>query len=234
MGEEKRIYDTMWRNFEQVVKTGQYQTDPLIDNPHDSRRGMTTLSYLRNSTSLVNEISNFLQKIKSLEPEQYYQPLSDLHLTILTIITCFENYHLSESEGQDYAEIFKEAVRGIGSFDIQFKGITASPSCILLQGFMPDEMLSDLREKLRAAFGQSHLHASRDSRYNIATAHSTVVRFKAPLRDPDMLFRFLKDYREFDFGIHTVNRVELVFNDWYLKDAHTKQLAEVSLFPACS
>ena len=62
MREEKRIYDKMWSNFEQVMKTGRYQTDSLIDNPNDNRRGITTLSYLRDSTSLINEVSNFLQR----------------------------------------------------------------------------------------------------------------------------------------------------------------------------
>lgn len=231
MREERRIYDKMWGNFEQIIKAGQYQTDALIDSPSDSRRGITTLSYLHNSRSLLSEVSNFLNKVSYLEPEQYYPPISDLHLTVLTIITCFEHFHLSESEGQDYAEIFKEAVNGVGAFEIQFKGVTASPSCILLQGFMPDELLSDLREKLRAAFGQSNLHTTRDSRYKIATAHSTVVRFKQPLRDPDGLFEFLKGYREFDFGSHTVDKVGLVFNDWYLKQENTKPLAEAPLVP---
>ncbi|MEI8631713.1 hypothetical protein P4S72_05615 [Vibrio sp. PP-XX7] len=75
---------------------------------------------------MTNEVLNFLHRVKFLKPEQYYQPISDLHLTVLTIMTCFENFHLSENEEQDYAEIFKEAVRDIGSFEIQFKGITAS------------------------------------------------------------------------------------------------------------
>lgn len=138
---------------------------------------------------------------------------------------------MSDSEGQDYAEVFKEAVRDVGSFEIQFKGITASPSCVLLQGFMPNELLSDLRQKLRVAFGSSKLHTSRDQRYNIATAHSTVMRFKESLRDSKKLLECLSAYREFDFGVHTIDRVELAFNDWYLKKANTKRLAESSLTP---
>ncbi|MCE0492740.1 2'-5' RNA ligase family protein [Vibrio salinus] len=229
MREEKRIYDAMWHDFGQVIKNEHYQTDPLIEDPRDSRRGITALSYLQNSKALIHEVSDFLQKLQILEPGQYYPPLSDWHLTVLTIITCCENFHLSETEGQDYAEVFKNAVRDIGSFDIQFKGITASPSCILLQGFMPDESLSYLREKLRAAFNQSHLYMSRDSRYQIATAHSTMVRFKESLQNPNRLFEFLKDYREFDFGVHTVDCVKLVSIDWYVKKEHTKLLANVPL-----
>ncbi|MGF1742291.1 hypothetical protein L4C34_14620 [Vibrio profundum] len=229
MREEKHIYDKMWRNFERIVTASQCQTDPMIDNSADSRRGITSLSYLSDSKPLTSNISSFLSELKSLEPEQYYQPISGLHLTVLTIITCFEGFHLSESEGQDYAEVFKEAVRDIGSFEIQFKGITASPSCVLLQGFMQNELLSNLRQKLRVAFRNSKLHMSCDQRYNIATAHSTIVRFKESLRDSNKLLECLNAYREFDFGVHTVDKVELVFNDWYLKKDNTKRLAESPL-----
>jgi len=228
---EKHIYDEMWRNFSKAIETNQYQYDPLVNNPNDTRRGITALSYLRHNKSLTTEVSNFLQQIKIKEPEQYYQPVSDLHLTVLSIVTCTENFYLSDSSALDYAEIFKEAVRNTGSFDIHFKGITATPSCILLQGFMPNELLTDVREKMRAAFNKSSLHASIDSRYKIATAHSTIVRFTESLRDPHLLFEFLKRYREYEFGSHTVDKLELVFNNWYQQKEHTKLLAEAALLP---
>lgn len=231
MKEEKLIYDGMWENFEQVMKTEEYQNDELIDNPTDNRRGITTLSYLRNDTQLTNNISSFLSEIKDLEPEQYYPPISDLHVTILTIITCFEDFHLSDSEGQDYAEVFKEATRSVGPFELKFKGVTASPSCILLQGFMQNECLHELRNKLRAGFNKSKLHFGKDARYNIATAHSTVVRFKRPLNNANQLLELLEEYREYDFGTHNVNSVRLVTNDWYLKESNTKELARVMLAP---
>ena len=117
---EKHIYDEMWRNFSKAIETNQYQYDPLVNNPNDTRRGITALSYLRHNKSLTTEVSNFLQQIKIKEPEQYYQPVSDLHLTVLSIVTCTENFYLSDSSALDYAEIFKEAVRNTGSFRNNF------------------------------------------------------------------------------------------------------------------
>lgn len=231
MREEQDIYQQMWRDFSQVIETNQYKIDPLINNPSDTRRGITALSYLRHSEVLTAEVSDFLQQIKVMEPEQYYQPVSDLHLTVLSIVTCRENYSLSDSRARDYAEIFKEAVQDSGSFDIHFRGITATPDGILLQGFMPDELLADVREKLRVAFKNSLLDSSIDSRYKIATAHSTIVRFIAPLRSPHLLFERLKHYRDYEFGTHSVDKLELVFNNWYQQQQHTRLLAEAALRP---
>lgn len=46
---EKHIYDKMWRDFERIAMASQYQTDPMIDSSTDRRRGITSLSYLRDS-----------------------------------------------------------------------------------------------------------------------------------------------------------------------------------------
>ncbi|MGF1684703.1 2'-5' RNA ligase family protein [Photobacterium minamisatsumaniensis] len=229
MTEEKNIYDEMWNSFSQAMDAKQYQPDPMINNSSDTRRGITALSYLRHSSPLASQIANFQQEVKALEPEQYYQPESDLHLTVLSIVTCTENYTLSCSSASDYVKVFKEALCDAGSFDIHFKGITASPSCILLQGFMPDDLLSDVREKLRLAFNNSPLYASIDSRYKIATAHSTIIRFKDNLNDPRGLFDLNNRYRDYEFGTHTVDRLALVFNNWYQQKEHTRLLAESRL-----
>jgi len=228
---EKNIYDQMWNSFSQAMDTNQYQTDPLINDPADNRRGITALSYLHHSNSLTSQVARFQQQVKGLEPDQYYQPMSDLHLTVLSIVTCTKGFALSASDEQKYAEVFKQALRDAGSFDIHFEGVTASPACILLQGFMPDELLSDVREKLRVAFKHSSLHASIDSRYKIATAHSTIVRFNNQLNDPRRLSELIGRYRDYDFGSHTVDKLDLVFNNWYQQKQHTRLLAECSLSP---
>lgn len=226
MNAEKEIYDGMWKSFSQAIDGNQYQFDPLINDPSDTRRGITALSYLHYSRSLSSQIARFQERVKEIEPDQYYQPITDLHLTVLSIVTCSENFALPASAALDYAEVFEEALSETGAFEIHFKGITASPSCILLQGFMPDELLSDVREKLRVAFKQSPLYSSIDTRYKIATAHSTIIRFKDRLKNPRKLYELMQNYRDYDFGIHSVKKLDLVFNNWYQQKEHTRLLAE--------
>lgn len=234
MAAEKHIYNEMWDTFSKAVTSNHCQIDRLINEPSDTRRGITVLSYLHQNSVLVSEITNFQNHLKSLEPNQYYQPKTDLHLTVLSIITCVDNFSLSKNGALAYAEVFNDALSNVGSFEIHFNGVTASPNCILLQGFMPNELLSDLREKLRVAFKLSPLHTSIDSRYKIATAHSTVVRFNTPLNDPCKLFEILCQYRDYDFGTQTIDKLKLVFNNWYLQKDYTKILAESFLSPSVS
>jgi hypothetical protein len=62
---------------------------------------------------------------------------------------------------------------------------------MMVQGFPADEGLQVLRDRLRAAFRQSSLQQSIDQRYSIQTAHSTIIRFRHPLRDAPRLLRKL-------------------------------------------
>lgn len=113
-----------------------------------------------------------------------------------------------------------------GPLEIQCRGITASPGCVLVQGFPLNEQLHALRENLRREFRASPLHSTIDSRYKIATAHSTIARFQAPLRDPHKLLQLLEQYRTYDFGISRIQHLDLVFNNWYQQLLHTHPIAQ--------
>ncbi len=114
------------------------------------------------------------------------------------------------------------------SFKIQFKGLTASPSCILIQGFLTNT-LNEIRDELRKTFKNSDLQQSIDKRYNIQTAHATVIRFKSELTDQTALINLIEKYREFDFGTFEIKQIELVYNDWYQREKFVKKLHTFSL-----
>jgi 2'-5' RNA ligase len=112
----------------------------------------------------------------------------------------------------------------VGKFRIKFKGITASTSTIMIQGFY-GEILNTLRNNLRINFQRSHLEQTIDKRYSIKTGHSTVVRFQNKLEQENNYLEALEKYKDFDFGEFEVNRVELVFNDWYQRKEHVTILS---------
>lgn len=227
MSNIKKTYDDMWVNAIQRFKNDQYEVDHLINSPEDTRRGVTILSYLNNG--VVVKIGEFLDELKDIEPQQYYYPKSELHLTVLSIITCIEDFKLSDIDVKTYSDAFKEAVKNIGPFTVKYSGITASPSCILVQGFPEKEQLNSLRSKLRSSFKKAKLHTSIDVRYEISTAHATVVRFTAPLRNRDEFIKVLSKYRKSDFGTLQVDKLDLVFNNWYQDLSVTKLLCSCEL-----
>lgn len=227
MPDIEKIYTDMWLNAEQKIRNGQHEMDFFIGAAEDTRRGITALSYLKqNDTDVSRRIMSFIKELTALEPEQYYYPEDELHLTVLSVISCIAGFTLSNVDIAAYRQAFTNAAKTIGPLEIHYYGITASPGCILIQGFPVDEQLQVLRENIRAAFRDSPLHSTIDSRYKITTAHSTIARFQAPLRDHQKLLELLSEYRTYDFGICHVNQLDLVFNNWYQHLSETQYLAK--------
>ena len=227
------IYDQMWNSFVSAMDEGNYVLDPWLNKlAEDDRRGITALAYLEpHNSSLTSNIGEFLRCVRALEPDQYYHPLSDLHVTILSIISCVSGFHLDDIDSQAYIDIFLDVVKQHQHpIEIEFRGITASPSCILLQGFTQGEALDQLRQTLRARYQASGLRSSIDSRYKITTAHSSCVRFSQPLKNPLALLTLCKKWRTTYFGSVTFNDIELVFNNWYQNLSITQVLAKQSIF----
>lgn len=235
MASVKEIYDDMWAKSSQGILHGQYELDTLIDNPADTRRGVTALAYLKqDDSSLGAEIAKFIGEVRSIEPNQYYYPACEHHVTLLSVITCAAGIALDHLNTGAYVEVFQEQLAGIAPIEIDFRGITASSSCIVLQGFPRSDSLAELRDRLRSGFKQSPLYSTLDSRYRISTAHSTLVRFKSPLTNRRQLVSLLSAYREHPFGTITLNDIDLVFNNWYQNLAVTKLLGSYRFKEACS
>lgn len=220
----------MWAIFSSELEKGQCEIDLNIGNKNDTRRGITALAYLEpNNKKVVNEIEHFLNQVQQIEPEQYYHPTNELHLTILSIITCIAGFRLTDINPAEYARIFYQVFNGIDSIEIEFKGVTASSSCVVIQGFPVDSTLDILRDRLRKNFKASGLRSSIDSRYKITTAHVSAVRFYTPIKDIDNLKNLFQKYRNYSFGTVKLTNIELVFNNWYQNLSITEKLANYSI-----
>ena len=75
----------------------------------------------------------------------------------------------------------------------------------------------------------SALPQSLDARYAIQTAHLTVARLRQPLADIPAYLEIIEKYRPVHFGVMQVRQLELVYNDWYQRAAHTQKLAQFAL-----
>ena len=223
----KEHYNQLYKKSAESILAGNYNLDSQINNKSDSRFGITLL--IRPSEKIKANIQFFLEKLKAIEPEQYYYPDSDIHITVMSIISCYEGFSLDKIKVEDYIKIIQESLGDLGEIKIEFRGVTASPSALMIQGFPADESLNNLRNKLRDNFKKSPLKQSIDSRYVIATAHSTVMRFQEKLQNPEKLIEITERFRDYDFGEFTVDKVELVFNDWYQRESNTIHLHDFNL-----
>ncbi|PKQ44745.1 mutarotase [Confluentibacter flavum] len=209
------------------IKDDDYEIDHLINSPLDNRFGITLLT--RPSVEVKNDIQKFLNELKSIDPYQYFYGNSDIHVTVMSIISCYNGFQLERINISEYINLISKSLVKNSKIKIEFKGVTASPSCIMIQGFMNTNFLNLIRNNLRENFKNSNLQQSIDKRYSLQTAHTTVVRFQNKINNKPAFLKIIEAYRHYDFGSFEVKNLELVYNDWYQKEKHVKKLYEFSI-----
>ena len=215
-------YDLLWKESLQTIEREGFDYDPLLGSSSDNRLGITLL--IRPNLRLMDAIQPFMEEIREIEPDHHFYPYSDIHVTVMPIISCYGGFRLERISPPDYIHLLEECLTGLPSFDIQYKGVTASPSCLMIKGFPSDGTLDEIRNRLRKAFKNSSLEQSLDKRYPLQTAHSTVIRFKHPVKRQRDILQRLDRFKDFDFGKSEVGELELVFNDWYQRKEWVQKL----------
>lgn len=223
----KEHYENLYKKAIASIKANNYEIDHLIESNNNERFGITLL--IRPDKNTKTNIQHFLSEVKAIEPNQYYYPSPDIHVTVMSIISCYTGFKLENIDIEDYVKLIKQTLDKQKTFHIRFKGLTASPSCILLQGFVDNNVLQEIRDQLRLSFKNSTLQQSLDQRYVIQTAHSTIIRFKQQLINQNKFLKLIEKYRDFDFGTFEVNNVELVYNDWYQRGKFVQKLYNFEL-----
>ncbi|KYP14260.1 hypothetical protein, partial [Flavihumibacter sp. CACIAM 22H1] len=200
-------YDQFFREGVRALETGTYTINELLYADLDQRYGITLLT--RPDKAIRTSIRQFLETFKAIDPNQYYYPDSDIHVTILSIISCYEGFQLNQVNPAAYAAIIGEVLRNQPPCTLEFRGITLSPAAIMLRGFVSGDALNYVRDRLRAAFKRSGLEHSIDERYAIFTAHSTVVRYRQKLANPAAWLQKIRENETFYFGKQELNSMEL-------------------------
>lgn len=223
----KEHYNKLYKESIGEISSGNYEIDPLLHADDDNRFGVSLL--IRPPVEIKNEIQKFLNELKSIEPSQYYYPNSDIHITVISIISCYDGLELKNLNVPEYVELIWKSLKNAQNITISCTGVTASPSCIMIQGFIEDSSLNDIRDNLRRDFKDATLEQSMDERYVIRTAHATVLRFSEQLKQKEEFLGLLEKYRNHDFGTFQVNQLELSYNDWYHQEKLVTKLHEFKM-----
>jgi 2'-5' RNA ligase len=208
------MYQQLWAEALAAFARGQYQLDAhLPDKAGDLRRGVSLA--LRPSPEVLAKLKSFTDQLAALCPGQYFYQPAELHVTVLSLISGTIAWRKEIRHLAAYRKIVDVVLARQSPFNIEFRGLTASPSAIMIQGFVPGDELNQLRSDLRTAFTQNGFANALDRRYKIITAHITVMRFQQPGLDLKTLVPFLKAHRETDFGEMTARQLQLTWGDWY-------------------
>lgn len=220
-------YNKMWEQALHQFEEQEFEFDSLINSENDTRYGITLMA--RPSEEVQQNVSNTLEKLRAVAPNQYYYPNSDLHITVLSIISCSAGFALDRIDRPSTKKSFMLPSIPLSPFAIRFRGLTASPSSVMVQGFPEADRLKTLRNSLRDKFKKSGLHHSIDKRYTLQTAHMTVVRFKESLADAKKFVSAVSGLRDRDFGRCIIDRLKLVKNDWYHRQENVQLIEEFAL-----
>jgi 2'-5' RNA ligase len=222
-------YDAMWDRAWPDVSRGDVECDSHLADGLDPRRGLTLIA--RPDAALADRFEAVQDALLGADPQQYRQPLPDLHMTVLSLFTVTDDYAPHLARRADYAAAARTALEDLPAFDIDFEGITISRGAVLVKGFPRDGTLERLRARLRDALRTRGLAGTLDQRYRLVTAHSTVLRFIAPPGDPARLAEALAALRDMPLGTMRVHSLQLVINDWYMSSAAVEPVATFTLQP---
>lgn len=220
-------YNQLWQQSLEGFRDGRFDCDPYLQDKEDIRYGLTLRAMP--SPGVKASVTKALTDIQSVAPGQYFYPASDLHITVLPVISCSAGFTLDAINPEAYFDTIERVTQKAGPFRIRFRGLTASSSCIMVQGFPEDNLLNEMRDNLRREFNQSALRHSIDKRYPLQTAHMTAIRFRQPPNHPEKFIEKLTTYREQDFGSCIIDELELVGNDWYQREVNLEMIRRLEI-----
>ncbi|WP_158970088.1 2'-5' RNA ligase family protein [Paraglaciecola sp. L3A3] len=222
-----KYYQNMWQQGMAAYQQQEFKLDKQIANAGDTRRGITLLARL--SQPVKDKTSQFLTELDVICPGQYLYPQSDMHLTIMSIVSCCEGFMFDADTAQQYLLALAPKLAVVSSFNVEFSGITVSDAAVLLAGHTDQLQLADLRSQVREAITISGTAHSMDSRYKIETAHSTIFRYQTQPTNSHSLIQFLQKNHHRQFTHMRVGSLDLVFNDWYQTKKNTRLIGHIDL-----
>ena len=145
----KNEYDNIWNTSKNKILKNDINVDHnLSDLQNDKRLGISLIIPV--GKALAGIFYDGLRNVKLYEPDQYYYPPSDMHITLLDLIAANENFVFCEKQVAAYKEVLCEVFKLLKSFKIQFNGLTASAVAVMVRGF-PSIDIFEMRQHIRRA-----------------------------------------------------------------------------------
>lgn len=223
-----RTYDCLWAEAQQAFQNGRVEIDPHLDKKAKDRRlGLTVIG--QPAPAVQARFNAFLDQARQVAPGQYFYRDGEFHLTVLSLFTATELFEPHWHNLAAYRAAVDQAMLAKQAFSVHYRGVTASKSAVMVQGFAQGPQLDHLRAALRQALSDAGFGGGLDQRYAINTAHATVMRFKSQPDNLPEILALLRENRTTDFGSTTFRQLLLVKNDWYMSQEKVRVLARYHL-----
>ena len=191
----------------QKILSGGVGDKFLINAKNDNRMSLVLL--IRISPEISEKIEKCISELKNIEPNLYYYPKEDFHITVIDILKGTEGRTIPKNLN-DYIDCIKKCASEIKPFKIELNGLTASDNAIMVKGYYEYE-LQKFRELLRKSLKEKGLDL--EERYETISSRVTVMRVPDKFENPKELIKFIE--QESMFGIMNIDSFELSFHNWY-------------------
>lgn len=212
-------YNNILKSNANKIMLGGIGDTLLYDAENDERMSLVVL--IRISSNVKNSIVRHMEELKLLEPDLYYYPQEDFHITVMDILKGELGRTIPQNI-DEYINIISKCAEEISEFELLFDGMTASDNVALVKGYY-EEPLEMFRKMLRNKFKQQGLVL--EERYETFSSHISVARIPDKLKNPSKYIDFIG--RNCTFGIMKVKSFEICFHNWY--DSKKTVLKEIKL-----
>ena len=125
-----RHYGKILEDNREKILSGGTGDSFLRNAKEDSRMALVVL--IRISPEITRKIGECIGELKEIEPELYYYPKSDLHITVMDILRGEEGRTVPEDLDR-YLECIQKCSEEIGPFEIVFDGLVASDNAVMVR-----------------------------------------------------------------------------------------------------
>ena len=205
-------------NREKILAGGA--RDAFLDNALTDNR-MSLVVLIRIPLDAAEKINSCINELKGIEPNLYYYPAQDFHITVMDVLKGEEGRSIPPNI-TEYIHCIEECSKDISPFKIEFDGLTASDNAIMVRGYYDDQLMV-FRQKLRDMLKQRGL--SLEERYKTISSHVTIARLLSKYQNPEKLLDYIEKPRS--FGNMTVSNMEISFHNWY--DTRKEVLSTIEL-----
>lgn len=216
--------------YEQIAAKGKKSflcggnTDAWL-NKSDIDSRMSVALVFRPDKYIQSNILDLIKGMRNIDSQLYYYSNTDMHVTVLDILRGEENRKKPDADIiSAYLKCIQTVFEQTGPFNISFEGLTYSDSAIMVKGYYTKE-LEYLRRQLRQNILKSGL--ALEERYKTKSCHITLARFPDKIQNPLNMLNFIEQNDHLPIGTFTVNKLELVFHNWY--DSKKELLGEITL-----
>jgi hypothetical protein len=220
------LYRSLWERTDDALRTATYDPDPQPAHG-DARWGLSVVFPIDGFVldALRPELDAMTRLRKS--PHLVYAP-DDLHSTVRSLEGFQDTVPAAQIE--HYAEQLNRLTRGIGPIEVDYVGLSGTPSGIFVCGY-PSPTLAELRERLhhdQLPTGPIGVR-SVDAKRTRTTAHVSLVVFRPPLTDETNLAEYVSARAATRYGRLAVRSLSVVRYRPTADSVHMEELSRVAL-----